>query len=74
MFEYPELHDESIAASNFLRHLNKLLQSTGVKDFSMKVMAAAGSVEIRICRIQVTLEILSAYEGSIWQPSSVKRE
>jgi hypothetical protein len=38
VFEYPELHDESIAASNFLRHLNKLLQATGVKDFSMKVL------------------------------------
>jgi hypothetical protein len=36
-FEYPELHDESIATRNFLRHLGKLMASTGVKDFTMKV-------------------------------------
>ena len=36
-FEYPELHDESIPALNFLRHLGKLMASTGVKDFGLKV-------------------------------------
>lgn len=38
-FEYPELHDESIATRNFLRHLGKLMANTGVKDFTMKVGA-----------------------------------
>lgn len=36
-FEYPELHDESIAARNFFRHLAKLMAACGVKDFGMKV-------------------------------------
>lgn len=36
-FEYPELHDESIAARNFLRHLVKLMSACGVKDFGIKV-------------------------------------
>lgn len=36
-FEYPELHDESIAARNFFRHLSKLMAACGVKDFGMKV-------------------------------------
>uniref|UniRef100_A0A383VHS0 Uncharacterized protein n=1 Tax=Tetradesmus obliquus TaxID=3088 RepID=A0A383VHS0_TETOB len=35
-FEYPELHDESIAARNFFRHLAKLMSACGVKDFGMK--------------------------------------
>jgi hypothetical protein len=38
-FEYPELHDESIAARNFYRHLSKLMLACGVKDFGMKVCA-----------------------------------
>lgn len=36
-FEFPELHDDSIATRNFFRHLSKLMASCGVKDFSMKV-------------------------------------
>lgn len=36
-FEYPELHDESIAARNFYRHVSKLMLACGVKDFGMKV-------------------------------------
>jgi hypothetical protein len=36
-FEYPELHDESIAARNFFRHLAKLMSACGVKDFGIKV-------------------------------------
>jgi hypothetical protein len=36
-FEYPELHDESIAARNFYRHLSKLMLACGVKDFGLKV-------------------------------------
>jgi len=36
-FEFPELHDESIAARNFFRHLSKLMAACGVKDFGMKV-------------------------------------
>jgi hypothetical protein len=36
-FEYPELHDESIAARNFFRHLSKFMIACGVKDFGMKV-------------------------------------
>ncbi|KAF8060492.1 kpr-2 [Scenedesmus sp. PABB004] len=35
-FEYPELHDESIAARNFYRHLVKLMAACGVKDFGTK--------------------------------------
>eukprot|EP00878_Enallax_costatus_P041971 GHUV01048912.1.p1 GENE.GHUV01048912.1~~GHUV01048912.1.p1 ORF type:complete len:449 (+),score=215.37 GHUV01048912.1:201-1547(+) len=35
-FEYPELHDESIAARNFFRHLVKLMSACGVKDFGIK--------------------------------------
>lgn len=38
-FEYPELHDESIAARNFYRHLSKLMLACGVKDFGLKVCA-----------------------------------
>jgi hypothetical protein len=36
-FEYPELHDESIAARSFFSQLSKLLAVCGVKDFGMKV-------------------------------------
>jgi hypothetical protein len=36
-FEFPELHDESIAARNFFRHLAKLMSACGVKDFGIKV-------------------------------------
>jgi kinetochore protein Nuf2 len=42
-FEYPELHDESIPALNFFRHLGKLMASTGVKDFGLKVRGAAAA-------------------------------
>jgi hypothetical protein len=35
--EFPELHDESIPAMAFIRHLTKLLQAAGVRDFSLKV-------------------------------------
>ena len=38
-FEFPELHDESIAARNFYRHLAKLMVECGVKDFGMKARA-----------------------------------
>lgn len=34
--EFPELHDESIPALAFIRHLARLLQSAGVRDFSLK--------------------------------------
>jgi hypothetical protein len=36
-FEYPELHDESIAARSFFLHLARLMAVCGVKDFGMKV-------------------------------------
>ncbi len=36
-FEYPELHDESIAARSFFLQLARLLAVCGVKDFGMKV-------------------------------------
>lgn len=42
-FEFPELHDESIAARNFYRHLSKLMAACGVKDFGMKVCGCAGT-------------------------------
>ena len=35
-FEFPELHDESIPSSNFLRHLSKLMAACGVKDFTWR--------------------------------------
>lgn len=35
-FEFPELHDESIPSSNFLRHLSKLMVACGVKDFTWR--------------------------------------
>jgi hypothetical protein len=41
VFEYPELHDESIAFNNFFRQLCKLMSACGVKDFSCRVRAAA---------------------------------
>ncbi|EFN59885.1 hypothetical protein CHLNCDRAFT_49321 [Chlorella variabilis] len=34
--EFPELHDESIPAMAFIRHLSRLLQAAGVRDFSLK--------------------------------------
>lgn len=37
-FEFPELHDESIAARNFFRHLAKLMSACGVKDLGIKVI------------------------------------
>jgi hypothetical protein len=37
VFEYPELHDESIAFNNFFRQLCKLMSACGVKDFSCRV-------------------------------------
>lgn len=39
--EFPELHDESIPALAFIRHLSRLLQSAGVRDFSLKVRLPA---------------------------------
>lgn len=39
-FEFPELHDESVAARNFFRHLSRLMTACGVRDFGMKVRAA----------------------------------
>jgi kinetochore protein Nuf2 len=39
--EFPELHDESIPAMAFIRHLSRLLQAAGVRDWSLK--ARAGS-------------------------------
>ncbi|GBF91237.1 hypothetical protein Rsub_03557 [Raphidocelis subcapitata] len=35
-FEYPELHDESIAARSFFAQLSRLMAVCGVKDFGMK--------------------------------------
>jgi hypothetical protein len=35
-FEYPELHDESIAARGFFAQLSRLLAVCGVRDFGMK--------------------------------------
>lgn len=35
--EYPELHDESIAAMALVKALNKLMVAAGVKDFTLKV-------------------------------------
>lgn len=40
-FEYPELHDESIAARSFFSQLSKLMAVCGVKDFGMKARAHA---------------------------------
>lgn len=37
--EFPELHDESIPAVAFVRHLGRLLAAAGVRDFSLKVRA-----------------------------------
>ncbi|KAL4427452.1 hypothetical protein ABPG77_000741 [Micractinium sp. CCAP 211/92] len=34
--EFPELHDESIPALAFIRHLTRLMQAAGVRDFSLK--------------------------------------
>lgn len=45
-FEYPELHDESIAARNFFRHLAKLMSACGVKDFGIKVRVAGAAAEL----------------------------
>ncbi len=36
-FEFPELHDESIAVRNFFRQLSRLMTACGVKDFTLKV-------------------------------------
>jgi hypothetical protein len=36
VFEYPELHDESIAVNNFFRLLCKLMTTCGIKDFGLK--------------------------------------
>lgn len=46
-FEYPELHDESIAARNFYRHLSKLMLACGVKDFGMKDIHKPESARLR---------------------------
>ncbi|KXZ46401.1 hypothetical protein GPECTOR_44g76 [Gonium pectorale] len=35
VFEYPELHDESIPTTNFFRHLTKLMIICGVRDFNL---------------------------------------
>jgi hypothetical protein len=44
-FEYPELHDESIAARNFFRHLAKLMSACGVKDFGIKVRCTPATTQ-----------------------------
>ena len=45
VLEFPELHDESIPAMAFLRHLGRLMAASGVRDFSFKVGAGAGGRE-----------------------------
>lgn len=35
--EYPELHDESIPVIAFVTHVTKLLNASGIKDFSLRV-------------------------------------
>ncbi|KAG2430364.1 hypothetical protein HYH02_013726 [Chlamydomonas schloesseri] len=35
VFEFPELHDESIPTTNFFRHLTRLMLICGVKDFNL---------------------------------------
>lgn len=39
VFEFPELHDESIPTTNFFRHLTRLMLICGVKDFNLNVCA-----------------------------------
>ncbi len=39
--EFPELHDESIPAISFLRHLGRLMTASGIRDFSVKVRGVA---------------------------------
>lgn len=41
--EFPELHDESIPALAFIRHLTRLMQAAGVRDFSLKARGDASS-------------------------------
>lgn len=41
--EFPELHDESIPAMSFLRHLGRLMAASGVRDFSVKVCPGRAS-------------------------------
>ena len=42
--EFPELHDESIPAVAFQRHLGRLLAAAGVRDFSLKVSTCCVAV------------------------------
>ncbi|KIY97422.1 Kinetochore protein nuf2, partial [Monoraphidium neglectum] len=46
-FEYPELHDESIAARSFFSQLSKLLVVCGVKDFGMKDLHKPDALRLR---------------------------
>jgi hypothetical protein len=41
-FEYPELHDESIAARSFFAQLSRLMAVCGVRDFGMKARPRRG--------------------------------
>lgn len=44
--EFPELHDESIPAVAFQRHLGRLLAAAGVRDFSLKARAGTALLVI----------------------------
>ena len=47
--EFPELHDESIPALAFIRHLTRLMQASGVRDFSLKARAALAAAPAPAC-------------------------
>ena len=48
--EFPELHDESIPALAFIKHLHRLLIASGIKDFSLRVRQPACAGERRLPR------------------------
>jgi kinetochore protein Nuf2 len=46
VLEFPELHDESIPAVAFLKHLNRLMLASGIKDFSLRVSLTAATFHL----------------------------
>lgn len=75
--EYPELHDESIAAMALVRALNKLMVASGVKDFTLKVFMrvthAQQHVACRTCTSRMQHASSAASAPSSTLRASVRR-
>ena len=63
--EFPELHDESIPAVAFQRHLGRLLAAAGVRDFSLKASRTFYVAAATSLRSKLLLAVLSPHAASL---------